>query len=132
MLPALVMLLHKLWDKGVDIAAAVIASTLSAGIVATIATVTWRWNKRRDLKHEEEKQRQQQRIAAEHDEEQQRKAAHERLKTTQFLWVTKHRPKSGGLGLGEIPLRAAKPQGGFLSAHSRELPPPRDRKVTPA
>lgn len=57
--------LQQLWNKGIDITASVLAATLSAGIVAGIGTLAWRWNKRRDLKHEEEKQRQQHRVAEE-------------------------------------------------------------------
>jgi len=60
---------HQLWNKGIDIWAAIIASTISAGIVAGIATAAWRWNKRRDLRHEEQKQHQQNRIAAEFAEQ---------------------------------------------------------------
>jgi len=71
--------LQKIWDKGVDIGAAVIASTISAGIVAGIATATWRWNKRRDLKHEEAKQRQQHGIAAEFANQERQQEAQERL-----------------------------------------------------
>jgi hypothetical protein len=56
---------EKLWNKGVDIAASVIASTRSAGIVALIATVAWRWKRIRDLQFEADKQRQQASISRE-------------------------------------------------------------------
>jgi hypothetical protein len=55
--------LLKLWNKGVDIAAGVVTSTLSAAIVALIATGTWGWKRSRDLKFEADKQRQQHAIA---------------------------------------------------------------------
>ena len=55
----------KLWNKGVDIAAGVVTSTLSAAIVALIATWTWHWKRNRDLKFEADKQRQQHAIAEE-------------------------------------------------------------------
>jgi hypothetical protein len=48
-------LFQKVWDRGVDIAVSVIATTISAGIAAGVATVTWRWNRKRDLKFEEAK-----------------------------------------------------------------------------
>jgi hypothetical protein len=54
-------LLQKLWNKGTDITAGVITSTISAGIVAVIATIFWNWEKRRDLRFEADKQRQQHR-----------------------------------------------------------------------
>jgi hypothetical protein len=82
MLAELLPFLQKLWDKGIDIGAAVIASTISAGIVAGIATAAWRWNKRRDLRHEDAKQRQQHRIAEELAEQTRRtedRARHQRL-----------------------------------------------------
>jgi hypothetical protein len=60
-------LLHQLWNKGVDIAATVLGTTISAGIVAGIGTLAWRWNKKRDLMHEAAKQRQQHKIAQELD-----------------------------------------------------------------
>jgi hypothetical protein len=53
----------KLWNKGIDIAAGVLTSTLSAGIVALIATWFWRWKRSRDLKFEADKQHQQHAIA---------------------------------------------------------------------
>ena len=56
---------QKLWNKGVDIAAGVATSTISAAIIALIATWTWRWKRKRDLKHEADKQRQQYAIAEE-------------------------------------------------------------------
>jgi hypothetical protein len=56
---------HKIWNRGVDIAAGVTTNTISAGIVALIATWTWRWKRGRDLKYEEDKQRQQHAIAEE-------------------------------------------------------------------
>jgi hypothetical protein len=48
-------LLQKLWNKGVDISAGIITSTISAAIIAGIATLTWRWKRRRDLKFEADK-----------------------------------------------------------------------------
>jgi hypothetical protein len=64
---ALTPVLLKLWDKGVDIAAGVITSTLSAGVIAVIATITWSWKRNRDLRFEAEKQRQAYSIAKEFD-----------------------------------------------------------------
>ncbi|MGA3027618.1 MAG: hypothetical protein ABSF98_22890 [Bryobacteraceae bacterium] len=55
----------KVWNRGVDIAASVVGSTISAAIIAVIATFTWRWKRNRDLRFEEDKQRQQQRLEAE-------------------------------------------------------------------
>jgi hypothetical protein len=69
---------HKLWDKGVDIGAGIVINTISAGIIALIATLAWRWKRKRDLKHEEDKQRQQHRIAEEFAREQHSKANVER------------------------------------------------------
>ena len=57
--------LQKLYNKGVDITAGVITSTISAGIIAIIATLAWRWKRKRDLRHEEDKQRQHDRISIE-------------------------------------------------------------------
>jgi hypothetical protein len=37
--------LHKLWEKGVDIIASIVASTVSAFIIAGIATLTWRYKR---------------------------------------------------------------------------------------
>jgi hypothetical protein len=54
--------LEKLWNKGVDIAATTVASTLSAVLVATIALVGWKWKLRLELKKEEASQRQKERI----------------------------------------------------------------------
>ena len=59
---------EKLWDKGVDIAASIISAAISAGIVALIATLTWRWKRKRDLALEDEKARQHERIAREFTE----------------------------------------------------------------
>ncbi len=55
----------KLWNKGIDIAAGVVTSTLSAAVVALIATWTWHWKRTRDLKYEADKQHQQHAIAEE-------------------------------------------------------------------
>src|SRR5579884_358573 len=63
---------HKLWDKGVDIGAGVVISSVSGLILAAIATLTWRWKRRRDIKLEEDKQRQQHRIAQEFAQQEQR------------------------------------------------------------
>lgn len=70
--------LQKLWDKGVDIAAAVIATTISAGIAALVATLTWRWNRHRDLKFEEEKLRLQQRVGEQKDIKDRKREGQER------------------------------------------------------
>jgi hypothetical protein len=53
-----ISLWEKLWNKGVDIAASVIASTITAGIVALIATLTWKRKRRLDLEFEMDKIRQ--------------------------------------------------------------------------
>lgn len=81
---------QQLWNKGVDIAASVIASTISAAIIAFIATATWRWKRSRDLKFEEDKQRQQNRVVRDLAEETRRveaAALHEKLKadTAEFI-----------------------------------------------
>jgi hypothetical protein len=57
--------LHKLWDKGVDITASVVASTISASIIALIATWTWGFKRKRDLRLEADKQLQHHRIEQE-------------------------------------------------------------------
>ncbi len=72
--------IQKLWNKGVDIAAAVVASTISAAIIAGIATLTWKYKRRRDLHLEEAKQRQQYRIAGEMKAEDQRAERREYIK----------------------------------------------------
>ena len=69
--------IEKLWNKGVDIAASVVASTISALIIAVIATSTWKFKRRRDLQLEEGKQRQQHRIAEEIKIEDQKKERRE-------------------------------------------------------
>jgi hypothetical protein len=69
--------LQKLYNKGVDITAGVITSTISAGIIAFIATLAWRWKRKRDLRHEEDKQRQHDRIANQIESEKRKQAAHE-------------------------------------------------------
>ena len=72
----------KLWNKGIDISASIIASTVSAAIIALIATLTWRWKRQRDLRFEEDKQRQQQRLKEEFEENERSRAAkatHDRL-----------------------------------------------------
>jgi type VI protein secretion system component VasK len=68
----------KVRSRGIDIAASVIASTISAAIIAIIATFTWRWKRNRDLRFEEDKQRQQQRLAEEFAETESRRTARER------------------------------------------------------
>lgn len=60
---------QKLLNKDVDIVAGIATSTISASIIAGIATLTWSWKLRRDLRHEEAKQRQQHRIAQQLAEE---------------------------------------------------------------
>jgi hypothetical protein len=72
--------LQKLWDKGVDIAASVVASTISAAVIAAIATVTWRYKRKRDLQLEEDKQRQHARIESELALESQERQNREHLK----------------------------------------------------
>jgi hypothetical protein len=67
--------LQKLWNKGVDITAGVITSTISAGIVAVIATIFWNWKKTRDLRFEADKQRQSLSIAEEIEAAKRREAA---------------------------------------------------------
>jgi hypothetical protein len=62
----------KLWNKGVDIAASIVASTISALIIALIATLTWKFKRGRDLRLEADKQRQQSRIAQELEREKRR------------------------------------------------------------
>jgi hypothetical protein len=57
--------IDKLWNKGIDISAGIITSTVSAAIVAVIATAAWRVKLWLDLKNDEAKQRQQHRIKQE-------------------------------------------------------------------
>jgi hypothetical protein len=52
----------KLWNKGIDIWAGIITSTVSAAIIAVIATAAWRFKLWLDLKNDEAKQRQHHRI----------------------------------------------------------------------
>jgi hypothetical protein len=56
---------EKLWNKGVDVAASIVASTISAFIIAVIATLTWGFKRRRDLELEEDKLRQKNRLELE-------------------------------------------------------------------
>jgi hypothetical protein len=56
----------------------VIISTISAGIVAVIATIFWSWKKRRDLRFEAERQRQQHRIAEEFEQAKRQQELQER------------------------------------------------------
>jgi chromatin segregation and condensation protein Rec8/ScpA/Scc1 (kleisin family) len=71
----------KLWYKGVDIAASILANSVSAAIIAVIATLTWRWKIRRDLSFEEDKQRQQDRVTRELERQKRRDEHRERVKT---------------------------------------------------
>ncbi len=63
--------LQKIWDKGVDITASVIASVIIAGL----ALLVWKLKLRLDLQAEAQKQRQQHRLQQELAEELQRSAA---------------------------------------------------------
>ena len=68
---------QKLWNRGVDVAASVIASSITAAIIAIIATFTWRWKRNRDLHFEEDKQRQHQRLADEFAKQERQRVAGE-------------------------------------------------------
>jgi hypothetical protein len=46
--------LQKIWDKGIDISASVLANLVSAFVVAIIGLLLWEWNKRRELAAERE------------------------------------------------------------------------------
>src|ERR1035437_5995309 len=81
---------QKFCSKGVDIAASVAASTISAIIIAGIATLTWKLKRRRDLRLEEDKQRQHNRIALELEREKRvadRRALVKRLARERDDWV---------------------------------------------
>jgi len=71
---------QKLWNKGVDIAASVVASTITAAIIAGIATLTWRYKRKRDLELEDAKQRQHDRVALELEHEKRKRDYRERIK----------------------------------------------------
>jgi hypothetical protein len=42
--------LQKVFDKGIDITASIIANLASAVVVALTGLALWKWNKRRELK----------------------------------------------------------------------------------
>jgi hypothetical protein len=71
---------EKLWNKGVDIAASILASTISALIIAGIATLTWRFKRKRDLKLEADKQLQHEEIALKLERERRRTDQRDRVK----------------------------------------------------
>jgi hypothetical protein len=62
-------LLQKIWDKGVDITASVISSTLSALIAAVLALIGWRIKLWLDLRANEAKLRQEQELKREFERE---------------------------------------------------------------
>jgi hypothetical protein len=70
---------QKIWNRGIDITVGVLTSTISAAIIALIATLTWHWKRKRDLKHEADKQRQQFAIAEELDKQKRSEADAERI-----------------------------------------------------
>jgi hypothetical protein len=67
-------LIHKLWDRGIDIGVGVVTSV----IVAIIGYIFWRVKLGLDLHAEEKKQRQQHRIAEELSREKDMRDLHER------------------------------------------------------
>jgi len=96
----------KLWHKGVDIASAVIASTLSALIVGAFAWVMWNWKKRRELLFEEEKLRLQRRMHTENE-------TYEKLDRYMTLWSD---PQShvSAISNADNPRRLETAANGFL------------------
>ena len=66
-----ISLLHKVWDRGVDIAVAVLTSLIIAGL----GLLSWRVKLRLDLHADEQRQLQQHRVASEIEAERKREEA---------------------------------------------------------
>jgi hypothetical protein len=63
MINEIVSALQKLWWKGIDISASVIANTITAIIVAIIAEITWNRKRKKDLQLERDKELQRRQMA---------------------------------------------------------------------
>jgi hypothetical protein len=97
--------LEKLYNKGVDITAGVIISTISAGIVAVIAIIFWNWKKRRDLRFEADKLRLQHSFTEEAGAESRRQAARERrdrLGRERDIFAAQATQMTSGIQLAEL------------------------------
>lgn len=75
--------IDKLWNKGIDISAGIITSTVSSAVIAVIATAAWKIKLGLDLKNNEAIQRQQHRISQELEATVRRTVEVERVKRLQ-------------------------------------------------
>ena len=70
---------QKIWNRGIDVTVGVLTSTISAAIIAIIATLTWHWKRKRDLKHEADKKHQHVAIVEKLDKQKRYEADTERI-----------------------------------------------------